>query len=77
MGSVMNEPKTRKQLVDYRTEGGVAIVELNDPPANVYSLEMMRQLDEAVVRPASTTAPTASSCAGTESDFSRRAPIPG
>ena len=50
MGSVMNEPKTRKQLVDYRTEGGVAIVELNDPPANVYSLEMMRQLDEAVVR---------------------------
>jgi enoyl-CoA hydratase/carnithine racemase len=50
MVTVMEPPKTQKQLVDYRTEDGIAIVELNDPPANAYSLEMMRQLDEAVVR---------------------------
>src|SRR5919198_187243 len=50
MVTVMEPPKMQKQLVDYRTEDGVAIVELNDPPANAYSLEMMRQLDEAVVR---------------------------
>jgi enoyl-CoA hydratase/carnithine racemase len=39
-----------RQLVQYRTEGGLAIIELNDPPANAYTLEMLRQLDDAVVR---------------------------
>jgi enoyl-CoA hydratase/carnithine racemase len=29
--------------------GGVAIIELNDPPANTYSYEMMREIDEAVL----------------------------
>ena len=38
------------QLVDYRAADGLAVVELNDPPANTYTLEMLRQLDEAVVR---------------------------
>jgi enoyl-CoA hydratase/carnithine racemase len=28
---------------------GVAVLELNDPPANTYSYEMMRELDEAVL----------------------------
>ena len=37
------------RLVDYRTDNGVAILELNDPPANTYSYEMMRQLDDAVL----------------------------
>lgn len=50
MATVMEQPRTQKQLVDYRTDGGVAIVELRDPPANAYSLEMVRQLDEAIVR---------------------------
>jgi enoyl-CoA hydratase len=50
MVTVMEHVNEQKKLVDYRTEDGVAIVELNDPPANAYSLEMMRQLDEAVVR---------------------------
>ena len=36
-------------LVDYRTENGIAILELNDPPANTYSYEMMRELDAAVL----------------------------
>ena len=28
---------------------GVAVLELNDPPANTYSYEMMRELDEAIL----------------------------
>src|SRR6266545_2513015 len=37
------------QLVDYRVEDGLAIIELNHPPANTYSYEMMRELDEAIL----------------------------
>jgi len=35
--------------VDYRVEDGLAIIELNNPPANTYSYEMMRALDEAIL----------------------------
>ena len=38
-----------KRLVNYRREGGVAVIEMNDPPANAYSYEMNRQLDEAIL----------------------------
>ena len=37
-------------LVTYRTDGHIAIIELNDPPANTYTHEMMRQLDECILR---------------------------
>jgi enoyl-CoA hydratase len=37
------------QLVEYRVENGLAIIELNHPPANTYSYEMMRELDEAIL----------------------------
>jgi len=37
-------------LVNYRSEGGVALLELSDPPANTYSYEMMRQLDDCILR---------------------------
>ena len=37
------------QLVEYRVEDGLAIIELNNPPANTYSYEMMRELDEAIL----------------------------
>ncbi len=36
-------------LVQLRTQDGVAIITLNDPPANTYSYEMMQQLDRAVL----------------------------
>jgi enoyl-CoA hydratase/carnithine racemase len=36
-------------LVAYRVQDGVAIIELCDPPANTYSYEMMRQLDDAIL----------------------------
>ncbi len=37
-------------LVVYGAEGGIATIELSHPPANSYSYEMMRQLDEAVLK---------------------------
>jgi enoyl-CoA hydratase len=39
-----------KILVEYRGEDGIAVLTLNDPPANTYSYEMMRQLDEGILR---------------------------
>jgi enoyl-CoA hydratase/carnithine racemase len=37
------------QLVEYRVADGLARIELNHPPANTYSYEMMRELDEAIL----------------------------
>jgi enoyl-CoA hydratase/carnithine racemase len=37
-------------LVSYRVDGGVAIIELNDPPANTYTYEMNKALDECVLQ---------------------------
>jgi enoyl-CoA hydratase len=37
-------------LCTYRTESGVAILELCDPPANTYTHEMMRALDDAILK---------------------------
>ncbi|MCI0350345.1 MAG: enoyl-CoA hydratase/isomerase family protein [Acidobacteriales bacterium] len=39
-----------KQLINYRVEDGVAVIEMNDPPANTYTYEMNRQLDEAILK---------------------------
>src|SRR5688572_18110919 len=36
-------------LIDYRFEKGVAILELNDPPANTYTYEMNKELDTAIL----------------------------
>lgn len=36
-------------LVDYRVEDGIAILELNDPPANTYTYEMNKELDTAIL----------------------------
>jgi enoyl-CoA hydratase/carnithine racemase len=40
---------TKKTLVEYRVEDGIAILTLNDPPANTYTYNMMQQLDRAIV----------------------------
>jgi enoyl-CoA hydratase len=48
MQSVTGE--TTKQLVNYRTEGGVAVIEMCDPPANTYTYEMNRQLDDCILK---------------------------
>jgi enoyl-CoA hydratase/carnithine racemase len=41
---------TRTKLVEYRTKNGVATLELTDPPANTYTYEMMRDLDDAILQ---------------------------
>src|SRR6266567_5616445 len=40
---------TERSLVEYRIESCVAIVTLNDPPANTYSYEMMQQIDACIL----------------------------
>ena len=37
-------------LVEYTQKDGVAILELNNPPANAYTLESLKQLDEVIVK---------------------------
>lgn len=43
------EPAT-STLVRYEAREGVAYITLDDPPANTYTYQMMRQLDEATLR---------------------------
>ena len=38
------------KLVDYEVRGGVAVIRLQDPPANAYSYPMFRQIDDAILR---------------------------
>jgi enoyl-CoA hydratase/carnithine racemase len=45
----MTATMTDKKLVESRTEGAIAVLELNDPPANTYTYDMMRQLDAAIL----------------------------
>jgi len=37
------------EKVDFETRDGIAVITLNDPPANTYSYEMMQQLDRAIL----------------------------
>lgn len=49
-GMVSTSATGTKELVKYRVEEGVAVFELDDPPANTYSYEMMWQLDAAILK---------------------------
>jgi enoyl-CoA hydratase len=45
------EPMTAERtLVHYEVKEGVAYLTLDDPPANTYTHEMMRQLDDAILK---------------------------
>jgi enoyl-CoA hydratase/carnithine racemase len=50
MATTTSPVSETKQLVNYRVENGVAVIEMNDPPANTYTYEMNRQLDEAILK---------------------------
>lgn len=39
-----------KQLIRYTTDAGVAVITMDDPPANTYTYEMNRQLDDAILK---------------------------
>lgn len=45
----VNVSKATTDLVQYRVEGGIAFLTLNDPPANTYTHEMMQALDRAIL----------------------------
>ena len=50
MGTTLQPTTETRALINYRTDTGIAILEMNDPPANTYTYEMMRQLDDAILR---------------------------
>ena len=39
----------KRNLVQYRIDAGVALLTLNDPPANTYTYEMMQELDRSIL----------------------------
>ena len=49
MTNTQAELAEERVLVEYNIDGGVAVLTLNDPPANTYSYEMMQQLDRAIL----------------------------
>src|SRR5690242_17063924 len=49
-GESFMETAAAKKLADYRVKNGVAWIELVDPPANTYTHEMMRDLDDAILQ---------------------------
>lgn len=48
--STTTQAAEKTELVRYSVQDGVALLTLNDPPANTYTHEMMRQLDEAILK---------------------------
>jgi enoyl-CoA hydratase len=38
-----------KRVINYSRDGHIALIEMNDPPANTYTHEMMCQLDDAIL----------------------------
>lgn len=42
--------QAERTLVHYEEADGVALITLDDPPANTYTYQMMRQLDDAILR---------------------------
>jgi enoyl-CoA hydratase len=48
--ATVDVPAETRTLVHYEARDGVALLTLDDPPANTYTHEMMRQIDEAVLR---------------------------
>ena len=45
----VRETKPTDDLVQYRTQDGIAFLTLNDPPANTYTHEMMQALDARIL----------------------------
>jgi enoyl-CoA hydratase len=45
----MTREAMENKLINYKVEEGIAVIEFNDPPANTYTYEMMRDLDDAIL----------------------------
>ncbi|MGO9275787.1 MAG: enoyl-CoA hydratase/isomerase family protein [Terriglobia bacterium] len=49
MATATASASTVGALINYSAEGGIAWIEMNDPPANTYTYEMMQHLDHAIL----------------------------
>ena len=49
MATQSPQTEATRELVEYCAEDGIAILTLNDPPANTYSYDMMQQLDARIL----------------------------
>jgi enoyl-CoA hydratase len=47
--ATITQTETR-ELIHYTKDAGVAVITMDDPPANTYTYEMNRQLDDAILR---------------------------
>jgi enoyl-CoA hydratase/carnithine racemase len=50
MATTTHTADATKRLIQYKTDAGVAVITMDDPPANTYTYEMNRQLDEAILK---------------------------
>ena len=50
MATLTQKAESARALIQYRTEAGVAVITMDDPPANTYTYDMMRQLDDAILK---------------------------
>lgn len=50
MPAVDEKHAENRELVHYRLDAGVAVIEMDDAPANTYTYEMMGQLDTAILK---------------------------
>jgi enoyl-CoA hydratase len=37
------------KMIEYRVDNGIAVMEINRPPANAYTTELLKELDEAIL----------------------------
>jgi enoyl-CoA hydratase len=50
MATITQTAEATRELIRYTKEAGVAVITMDDPPANTYTYEMNRQLDDAILR---------------------------
>jgi enoyl-CoA hydratase len=50
MATISHPAEAAATLIRYRTDAGVGIITMDDPPANTYTYEMNRQLDDAILK---------------------------
>ena len=50
MAATMQSTQENRKLIQYRVDDGIAVITLDDPPANTYTYEMNRQLDDAILQ---------------------------
>src|SRR3989449_10991405 len=50
MATTPAPPSAAKALINYTAGEGIGWIEMNDPPANTYTYEMMQELESAILR---------------------------